>query len=243
MQVLNKYKDHIPADAVYIGRGSVLGNPYVIGQHGTRLEVIEMYARWLKDKIDNRDPVVMGALKRLKSDSQLVCFCKPVPCHGDVIVKTWESLNDSKDHVTPVTDGVNHINVYSRGRTELGRLLSNLAHTPFEHDRYGKFASVEGFWYWLKSGQCHEDLRELYGYQAKKAGMRYPKVHVEDFNKEILLAIDMKLQQHPDLLKMLRESRLQLEHYYYYGQPDNCKIIRLPQYDWMMEYLSTYQSK
>ena len=35
--LLNKYKDNIPSDAVYIGRGSKWGNPYPIGpQWGDR---------------------------------------------------------------------------------------------------------------------------------------------------------------------------------------------------------------
>jgi hypothetical protein len=51
--------------------------------------------------------------------------------------------------IKPSEDGVTHINVYSRGNTELGRLLSNFAHTPFSHPEFGEFASVEGFWYWL----------------------------------------------------------------------------------------------
>lgn len=46
----------------------------------------------------------------------------------------------------PKNDGIDHINVYSGGATELGRLLTNFAHTPFENE-YGKFESVEGFWY------------------------------------------------------------------------------------------------
>lgn len=41
----------------------------------------------------------------------------------------------------PKTDGVDHINIYSRGRTPLGQALSNFAHTPFEHPKDGKFAS------------------------------------------------------------------------------------------------------
>jgi hypothetical protein len=45
--------------------------------------------------------------------------------------------------IKPSEDGVTHINVYSRGNTELGRLLSNFAHTPFSHPEFGEFASVE----------------------------------------------------------------------------------------------------
>lgn len=36
MAVLNKHKHGIPQGAVYIGRGSKWGNPFVIGMHGSR---------------------------------------------------------------------------------------------------------------------------------------------------------------------------------------------------------------
>ena len=70
----------------------------------------------------------------------------------------------------PKEDGVSHINVWSRGTTDLGRDLSNFAHTPFVHPRYGPFQSVEGFWYWLSTGQKEIKLRHLWGYLAKEEG-------------------------------------------------------------------------
>lgn len=36
----------------------------------------------------------------------------------------------------PEMDGIDHINVYSKGKTELGKLLSNFARTPFENANF-----------------------------------------------------------------------------------------------------------
>lgn len=44
---------------------------------------------------------------------------------------------------TATTDGIDHINIYSKGKTTLGRMLSNFACTPFTHPEDGKFASIE----------------------------------------------------------------------------------------------------
>lgn len=66
-------------------------------------------------------------------------------------------------------DGITHINVYSKGKTELGRLLSNFSHTPF----YGNdilFNSVEGWWQWFTTGKEYDYLKYLYGFKAKKRG-------------------------------------------------------------------------
>jgi len=65
-----------------------------------------------------------------------------------------DPIRDSKDILLNITvkpdpneDGKSHINVYSKGQTELGRMLSNFAHSPFRNMEYD-FASVEAFWYW-----------------------------------------------------------------------------------------------
>lgn len=81
-RVVNKYKE--PYD-IYIGRGSAWGNPFVIGEHGTREEVIQKYEIMLKNNIRS-GAVTIDDLKALDG-KVLGCFCKPKPCHGDVIIR------------------------------------------------------------------------------------------------------------------------------------------------------------
>ena len=139
--------------------------------------------------------------------------------------------------IIPTDDGTTHINIYSKGKTELGRLLSNFAHTPFEYGSYGSFASVEGFWYYYLTGLKHEHLRHLHGFKAKEAGkaLRDDREDVgglSDENKEVLLeAIRCKLRQHARIRKLMRENTLPYEHYYCYGS----KVIELPQYQWIVD--------
>lgn len=75
-KVHNKYHRTAPHDAVFIGRGSPWGNPFVIGQHGTRSEVIERYLNETMPTLD---------LAPLRG-KHLVCFCKPQACHGDLLL-------------------------------------------------------------------------------------------------------------------------------------------------------------
>ena len=79
--VLNKYHGNIPKNAVYIGRGSKWGNPFRIGPDGSRDEVIQKY----RDYIQTR-PDLLNSIDELK-DKALVCFCKPKPCHGDILAE------------------------------------------------------------------------------------------------------------------------------------------------------------
>ena len=44
-------------------------------------------------------------------------------------------------------DGMTHINVYSKGKTEIGRWLSNFAYSPIDLGNEGYFSSIEGYWY------------------------------------------------------------------------------------------------
>jgi len=72
---------------VYIGRGSKWGNPFRIGVHGTRAEVIRKYEERLR-----RTPLLMSALKELHGQ-RLGCFCKPQSCHGDVLRRVAIEVN------------------------------------------------------------------------------------------------------------------------------------------------------
>ena len=147
---------------------------------------------------------------------------------------------------SPATDGIDHINVYSCGRTELGRLLSNFAHTPFTVPVHGTFASVEAYWYWLQCGDtaARERLRLLHGFAAKKAGRElrvpdYARVNDLEFRRCIARAIREKIWQTPKLAGMLAASDLPFTHYYVYGE----KVVRPANNEWIMDAIAHYRVK
>jgi hypothetical protein len=67
-------------DYVYIGRGSKWGNPFKIGESSTRDDVIYLYKKWIlcQESLINELFELDGKI--------LVCYCKPLACHGDVLV-------------------------------------------------------------------------------------------------------------------------------------------------------------
>lgn len=73
---------HAPKEAIYIGRGSSWGNPYVISEYRTRKQSIKKFSEYAIWKLKH-DP---GWLVRLWG-KDLVCFCAPLPCHGDVLLE------------------------------------------------------------------------------------------------------------------------------------------------------------
>lgn len=84
-KVHNKHHNTAPKNAIYIGRGSPYGNPFIIGephpdtgQPMTRDDVCDLYEERILPNLD---------LAPLKG-RDLVCFCKPKRCHGDSLLKT-----------------------------------------------------------------------------------------------------------------------------------------------------------
>lgn len=94
---------HNEPHAQYIGRGSPLGNPFIIGRDGDRAEVIAKYERWFYNQLLSNHSM-RRELRRLASladrgDLVLGCFCAPQSCHGDIIKAYLEAnpFDPSKD--------------------------------------------------------------------------------------------------------------------------------------------------
>jgi hypothetical protein len=75
-RVLNKKRDAIPKGAVYCGRPSRWGNPFVIGKDGDRDTVCDRFEREVLPMLD---------VSELRG-KDLVCFCAPERCHCDAIL-------------------------------------------------------------------------------------------------------------------------------------------------------------
>ena len=86
-RVVNKYHE---AYDVYIGRGSIFGNPFCIGKDGNRTDVIKKYKVWFYERL--KDRLFEQAVQGLRG-KKLGCFCKPLACHGDVIKEYLNERN------------------------------------------------------------------------------------------------------------------------------------------------------
>ena len=71
---------------IYIGRESKWGNPFRIGEDGSRKEVIKKFETYLLTRKD-----LLNSLNELK-DKILGCWCKPKECHGDILKKYVENF-------------------------------------------------------------------------------------------------------------------------------------------------------
>ena len=80
---------------VYIGRGSIYGNPYKIGKDGTREEVVEKYKKYFYKRMLT-DKEFRDKVHSLKGKI-LGCYCAPDLCHGNVILEYLEKKNMEDD--------------------------------------------------------------------------------------------------------------------------------------------------
>ena len=105
IQVVNKSKHSPTKNDIYIGRGSILGNPYTgskelsktkaLFQCDSREEAISKYRTYIENKLIEKDPDICNEFNKLYKKAKngninLVCYCKPKDCHGDVIKEIVE---------------------------------------------------------------------------------------------------------------------------------------------------------
>lgn len=127
MKVLNKKDIRNMAGKVYIGRPSLFCNPYVIGKDGDRDTVIQKYENYLMNS-----PRLLSKLHELK-DKDLVCYCHPLKCHGDVLVRLIESGYEysPSPHKLGIVgcrwfDGEKHPEVYGIFKEYLDKAIKHL---------------------------------------------------------------------------------------------------------------------
>ncbi len=78
-------------EGYYIGRPSKFGNPFKIEGEQTREIAIQRFAYGFINAIKKRNPPTIQELQKLEAHLlehqklNLICYCAPLPCHGDLI--------------------------------------------------------------------------------------------------------------------------------------------------------------
>ena len=80
----------------YVGRGTPLGNPFILRREADRDLVCEQYTHWLRAEY-RKHGSVYRALHRLAGlakagDLTLICSCAPKRCHADFIKTAIEAI-------------------------------------------------------------------------------------------------------------------------------------------------------
>jgi hypothetical protein len=136
-------------------------------------------------------------------------------------------------------DGIDHINIYSKAKTVLGKVLSNWSPLPDGKPILtldGPFQSVEGYWAWLGYAYpAPEYLRQATGFQAKSMILEEPEEVRPDFQLRIKYALEYKCRHLGDAFteQFIASYPLPLTHYYVY----NGKTVTAG-FEWVTEEIS-----
>lgn len=109
--IVSKRKPLLKLPSILIDRTTFLGNPFVMGKDGNRKEVIQRYKEYFDYKMCN-DPVFRSQFFSLckfyahYDRIQLVCWCAPLACHGDVIKEVMLELFRDKSKEEETGEGV-----------------------------------------------------------------------------------------------------------------------------------------
>lgn len=71
-----------PSDAVYVGRGTPWGNPYIMRQENKRHFVCDLFEEYAIERLE-KEP---GWLEPLRGRA-LVCWCAPKRCHAETLLR------------------------------------------------------------------------------------------------------------------------------------------------------------
>jgi hypothetical protein len=114
----------------YIGRGSKLGNPFThLPLEGTkaqyhvesREEAVSEYEKWIEEKIAEKDDKVLRGLEEIKKvlaeygEVNLVCYCAPQSCHGDILKKILSQTGTESQKETSSIDEIRENSEKSQG--------------------------------------------------------------------------------------------------------------------------------
>ncbi len=130
-------------------------------------------------------------------------------------------------------DGEDHINIWERGETELGRFLAHGTNTPFHHPVFGMFSNVECFWHYIRSEERDDRIRTMTSISGKKFSENFTPVKVPNFYAVIMDTNWVKIKEYPNMLNAIKENNLPLEMYYIYR--DKGAAIRPMFAAWVLE--------
>lgn len=115
---------------------------------------------------------------------------------------------------TPEQEGITHINCQPTSNTKLGKFLDINAQAEFTHPELGKFASLGGFWFYLRTEEPVESLRAAHGSRCKYIAQRLKMIQVDNFRAIVAEAALIKILSNEAMMQELVESTLPFTLHY-----------------------------
>lgn len=139
----------------------------------------------------------------------------------DQVKKSNEPRKSARSYRDPrpsplnwIEDGVDHINIWEYGKTDLGRALARCTNLPFEHNLFGRFNTLEAFWYYIGSEEHDDRIRSMTGKNLHDFSRRLTRIHVPNFCAIIVDTCWQRVMQYPELIEAFKTIDLPFDSYY-----------------------------
>lgn len=110
-------------------------------------------------------------------------------------------------------DGVDHINISTEAKTELGKLLCSSAYLPFNHPVLGKFSSIMAFNHYIVSAERDDRMRNASPKDLRLLADAGTRVTVHSLWTLIFYATWIQVNAYPALVEALRTNELSFDLY------------------------------
>eukprot|EP01083_Nonionella_stella_P304944 1061908_1 len=106
-------------------------NPFKMSKTNTRSHVINAYERYLLSK-----KPLLNDLHQLEQYTELGCWCKPLECHGDIILKHYHKYKIRHNRNKQNVDDDHCIDVWNMSYSNKEEKQSNQQHTQEHKSQY-----------------------------------------------------------------------------------------------------------
>lgn len=111
-------------------------------------------------------------------------------------------------------DGVDHINIWEEGATDLGQVMSHSSPIELNHSLFGRFSNMQAFWNYIQSVERDDRIRALTGRNLRQFSQKLTPAKVVNFRAIIMDSNYQRAKQYPLIVKELVESSLPFDCYY-----------------------------
>lgn len=142
-----------------------------------------------------------------------------------------ESVFGKPSYLTPVKygkEGQDHINIYSKSSTELGRFLDPASGFNFSYPIIGTFRSITGMLYWLKDPMHNDLFRTITEQSLHKVPKALKSVRLDNYSVILMRATMIRLERRPDLIRLIKEMSEDIDLLSYYMVGDMRVRITTP---------------
>ena len=132
-------------------------------------------------------------------------------------------------------DGIDHINIYNYGITDLGRTLHPSSLLAFDHDIFGRFNSISAFWDFVETAGRDDRFRFLPHSVRLEAKRKMEQIKVPYLHFMVLDACWQRIRSYELLVDALKNTDLPFDSYKLNG---DMKIPqRMNHVEWLVEGL------